>query len=103
MSRPAKRPVVKMPTVDLDRAITAAARHDPDAQPLSPEQLKAMVPMRVLRGRPPSARKKQLVSIRYSPEVLEYFRSTGQGWQARMDAVLRDYVSRKTRRATSDA
>lgn len=103
MSKPARRPLVKMPTVDEDRTINAAARRDPDAQPLTPEQLKVMVPMRVLRGRPPSANKKQLVSIRYSPEVLEYFRATGEGWQARMDGVLKDYVSRKTRRATSDA
>lgn len=103
MSNPAKRPVVKMPTVAEDRAITAAAKRDPDAQPLTPEQLKAMVPMRALRGRPPSANKKQLVSIRYSPEVLEYFRSTGEGWQARIDGVLKEYVSRKTRQAPRGA
>jgi uncharacterized protein (DUF4415 family) len=36
--------------------------------------------------------KKQLVSIRYSPEVIDYFRATGAGWQARMDAVLKVYV-----------
>jgi uncharacterized protein (DUF4415 family) len=38
------------------------------------------------------ANKKQLVSIRYSPEVIDYFRASGAGWQARMDAVLKDYV-----------
>jgi len=38
--------------------------------------------------RPKSATKKLLVSVRYSPEVLEYFKSTGEGWQARMDGVL---------------
>ena len=53
---------------------------------LTPEQLKAMVPIRALRGRPPSPNKKQLVSIRYSPEVLEYFKSTGDGWQAHIEA-----------------
>ena len=51
-----------------------------------------MVSMRALRGRPKLATKKQLVSIRYGPEVLEYFMATGAGWQARMDAVLKDYV-----------
>jgi len=45
-----------------------------------------------LRGRPKLANKKQLVSIRYSPEVIDYFRASGAGWQARMDAVLKDYV-----------
>jgi uncharacterized protein (DUF4415 family) len=52
----------------------------------------AMVSMRALRGRPKLATKKQLVSIRYSLEVLECFRAIGAGWQARMDAVLKDYV-----------
>jgi uncharacterized protein (DUF4415 family) len=57
-----------------------------------------MVPMRALRGRPKSEKKKLLVSVRYSPEVLGYFKSTGEGWQSRMDSVLRAYVERKARR-----
>ena len=99
MSKISKRPAVVMPTSREDKAITAAAKADPDAQPLTPKQLKAMLPMRVLRGRPKSAVTKQLVSVRYSPEVLAYFKSTGDGWQSRMDGVLRDYVSRHSRRA----
>ena len=46
------------------------------------------------RGRPPSAARKVLLSVRYSPEVVEYFRATGEGWQARMDEALREYVTR---------
>lgn len=92
-----------MPTAEEDRAITAAAEADPDAQPLTRRQLDAMVPIRTLRGRPPSVTRKQLVSIRYSPEVLAWFRSTGEGWQARMDRVLKDYVSRRVRRAANGA
>jgi uncharacterized protein (DUF4415 family) len=42
---------------------------------------------------------KLLVSVRYSPEVVTYFKSTGEGWQSRMDGVLREYVERKARRA----
>lgn len=87
-----------MPTVAEDKAIKSAAKADPDAQPLTPKQLKAMVPMKALRGRPPLENKKQLVSVRYSPEVLAYFRSTGEGWQSRMDGVLRQYVARQARR-----
>ena len=86
-----------MPTLQEDKAITAAAKADPDAQPLTPKQLKAMVPLRSLRGRPKSESPKQLVSVRYSQEVLAYFKSTGEGWQARMDSVLRDYVTRQSR------
>lgn len=86
-----------MPTAEEDKAITAAARGDPDAQPLTPKQLKVMVPIRVLRGRPKSENKKLLVSVRYSPEVVAYFKSTGEGWQSRMDGVLLKYVSRHSR------
>ena len=88
-----------MPTSKEDKAITAAAKADPDAQPLTPKQLKAMLPMRAVRGRPQSGNKKLLVSVRYSPEVVAYFKSTGEGWQSRMDGVLRQYVARHSRRA----
>lgn len=83
-----------MPTVEEDKAITAAARSDRDAQPLTPKQLKEMVPLRTLRGRPKSNSKKLLVSVRYSPEVVAYFKSTGAGWQSRMDEALREYIER---------
>ena len=98
MSRITKRPSVRMPTTEEDRAITAAAKSDPDALPLTPKQLAAMVPIRALRGRPKSDNKKLLVSVRYSPEVVAYFKSTGDGWQSRMDGVLRKYVERHSRR-----
>ena len=99
MSKVSKKPTVAMPTVAEDKAITAAAKADPDAQPLTPKQLQAMAPLRSLRGRPKLGNKKLLVSVRYSPEVVAYFRSTGEGWQSRMDGVLQQYVARHTRRA----
>jgi uncharacterized protein (DUF4415 family) len=99
MSKVSKRPVLRKPTAAEDNAITGAAKSDPDAQPLTPAQLKAMVPLRSLRGRPKSENKKLLVSVRYSPEVVAYFKSTGEGWQSRMDGVLRKYVARHSRSA----
>ena len=92
MSKRLKKINLMMPTLEEDRLIAQAAELDPDALPLTDEQLRAMVPIRVVRGRPKLANKKQLVSIRYSPEVIDYFRSSGAGWQARMDAVLKVYV-----------
>jgi uncharacterized protein (DUF4415 family) len=83
---------LKMPTLEEDQLITAAAESDPHALPLAGEQMIAIVPIRVLRGRPKLALKKQLVSIRYRPEVIDYFRASGAGWQARMDAVPKDNV-----------
>jgi hypothetical protein len=69
MSKVSKRPSVVMPTLVEDRAINAATKADPDARPLAPAQLAALVPLRSLRGRPTSANAKPLVSVRYSPEV----------------------------------
>ena len=34
-------------------------------------------------------------------EVVAYFRSTGDGWQARMDSVLRQYVSKHVPRGNA--
>ena len=99
MSKASKRPTVVMPSTKEDKRIVAAAKADPDAQALSPKQLKAMVPLRTLRGRPKLANPKQLVSVRYSAEVLEYFKSTGEGWQSRTDGVLRQCVARRSRQA----
>jgi len=100
MSRTTKRITVAMPSLKEDKAITAAAKADLDAHPLTPKQLKAMVPLRSLRGRPKSQNKKLLISVRYSTEVVEYFKSTGEGWQTRMDGVLREYVARRVRKAS---
>ncbi|HRE86449.1 MAG: BrnA antitoxin family protein [Candidatus Accumulibacter sp.] len=35
---------------------------------------------------------KVAVTVRYSPEVLDYFKATGDGWQTRMNDVLRRHV-----------
>lgn len=45
----------------------------------------------VKRGRPPAAGKK-LLTLRLSEDVIEKFRATGKGWQARIDEALRKAV-----------
>lgn len=49
-------------------------------------------------GRPRSASSKVLLSVRYSQEVVDFFRATGDGWQSRMDGVLKEYVAQHSRR-----
>lgn len=93
MSKVSERPAIVMPTTAQDKATTAAARADPDAQPLTPKRLQTMVPMKTVRGPPKSENKKLLVSVRYSPEVVAYGKSTGEGWQLRMDGVRPQYVA----------
>jgi len=41
------------------------------------------------RGRPKSASPKQHVNLRLDPEVLDFFRAGGPGWQSRINAALR--------------
>ena len=47
---------------------------------------------------PQQAPTKQLVSVRYSPEVLQYFKATGAGWQTRMNEALREWVNKRSMR-----
>ena len=53
----------------------------------------------VRRGRPKSARPKQAVKLRLSPDVLEHFRAGGAGWQTRINETLVRAVKRERRRA----
>lgn len=46
----------------------------------------------IRRGRPPSATPKQLVSLRLDRDVVEKFRATGEGWQTRINEVLKRVV-----------
>jgi uncharacterized protein (DUF4415 family) len=50
----------------------------------------------IRKGRGPNkAPTKRLVSLRLSPEVIEHFKATGDGWQSRIDETLRKVVRRK--------
>ena len=43
------------------------------------------------RGRPPKpeGERKVLVSLRLAPDIVEWFRATGPGWQSRIEELLR--------------
>lgn len=89
-----------------DRKKPAKPRHiaqsdwdEVDSPPLSAEFLVKMRPVAEAapelirrRGRPKSATPKEAIKLRLSPEVLAYFRSTGRGWQTRIDDALRKVV-----------
>ena len=94
MSKIIPKRIITMPSMAENAKIVAAAKADPDAQPMTKAQLEVLVPLRAVRGRPKLENKKLLLSVRYSAEVVEYFRATGEGWQARMDSVLRQYVNK---------
>ena len=47
---------------------------------------------KMLRGRPRIVQPKEHITIRLSHEVVEKFRSSGAGWQTRVDAALKDWL-----------
>jgi uncharacterized protein (DUF4415 family) len=51
--------------------------------------------MRRSRGRPPKGDKKVNQTLRLDPDVLEAFRQEGSGWQARINAILRENMPRR--------
>lgn len=92
MSKPTEPVSIYLPTEGENCAIIAAAEQDPDAQPMTSDQLNNLVPLNIVQGRPRSGANKLLVSIRYSPEVIAFFKASGEGWQTRMDEALKEYV-----------
>ena len=51
------------------------------------------------RGRPAVAVKRPTLNMRVDADVLDAFKLTGQGWQTRINAVLRDAVARGVAKA----
>lgn len=49
----------------------------------------------VRRGRPKAASPKKQVTIRLDADVLDGLRSTGTGWQTRVNAALREWLEKR--------
>jgi uncharacterized protein (DUF4415 family) len=85
------KPDTHIPSPAESAAILAAAAEDVDCPILTDEEWVNIKP-HIRIGRPRAENPRQLVSIRYSPEVLDAFRSTGKGWQTRMNRALTDWL-----------
>jgi len=77
-----------LPTDEEDAAINAGIAADPDTYELTAEEFAQLKPL----GRPPLEITKERITIRLSRDVVESFRSTGAGWQTRIDAALKDWL-----------
>lgn len=80
----------RLPVIDANGEVGDLSEVDPGTfKPFSalPASLQAK-----LRGRPKSAATKERITIRLSPDVIGAFRATGNGWQTRLDAALRDWL-----------
>lgn len=77
------------PTEEEDAIIQAGIDADPDTYEPSDEEFKQAR----RAGRPPSPDKKQQISLRLAPKLLERWRATGPGWMTRMEQVLAEAVA----------
>lgn len=74
----------ELPEGMLEKMRPAAETH--------PEIVEAYRQGQLRRRGPQKVPTKILVSIRYSEEVLTYFRATGPHWQTRMDEALKAWI-----------
>jgi uncharacterized protein (DUF4415 family) len=79
-----------LPTPEEDAAINVGIAADPDTFELTEEWF---AKAKRMGGRPKAAQLKRQVSIRFSQDVVDYFRATGKGWQTRMDAALKEWIA----------
>ena len=71
-----------------DEQIEAAVLRDPDAVPFDFDWNEAVLVFPA---------KKKAISIRVDEDVLTFFRKGGDGYQKRMNAVLRSYMQQKSK------
>jgi uncharacterized protein (DUF4415 family) len=89
-----------LPLTDADgevRELTAKDfKHFKPASEVLPELLGTELAEEMLRpkkiGRPHTSTPKIFTGIRLDPDVLEAFRSTGKGWQTRMNDALKEWL-----------
>ncbi len=105
---PKLKPGTIIPTHDETAAINAGIAADVDARELdsewhkgakpaseafAPEVYAALVAMKRPRGRPKADKTKVFTAIRLDADLLETFKATGKGWQTRVNAALRQYIT----------
>ncbi|MGV7210903.1 BrnA antitoxin family protein [Oxalobacteraceae bacterium A2-2] len=88
-----RRAKIIPPTAEEDAVITSAALSDPDALPLTAEQLAQFRPWRLRLS--PDGTPRMPVSIDLDCDLVEVFKRTGDGWERGINAVLREWAIRR--------
>src|SRR5215475_2125689 len=71
-----------------DEDIAKAVANDPDAAPIDVDWSDAVLIVPA---------KKKAISIRVDEDVLDFFKREGEGYQRRINAVLRSYMQQKSK------
>lgn len=82
------------PTDEEDAAITAAALSDPDAQPLTEEELAQFRPWRARLLAPPGSPTVTL-TMEFDAATIAAFQRQGDDWQQGINAVLREWAIKR--------
>jgi uncharacterized protein (DUF4415 family) len=83
-----------LPTPEESAIITAAALSDPDAQPLTEEELAQFRPWRARLLAPPGSPTVTL-TMAFDAATIAAFQRQGDDWQQGINAVLREWAIRR--------
>ena len=94
----------KKPLTNKDGEVRELTRKDINkmrsAREVLPADLADVLPKRKIGQRGPQKQPTKVsVTVRYSPEVVKYFKDTGTGWQTRMDDILKKWIKKHPRAA----
>ena len=89
-----KKPNLELIDDENPEWTTAQIARARPASEVLPKLFGAQVAQEMLkrRGRPRATHPKERINIRLSHEVVTHFKSSGDGWQTRIDAALKDWV-----------
>jgi uncharacterized protein (DUF4415 family) len=89
-------PADRQPLTDADGEVRELTEEDfehfrPSTEVI-PDIIKAFERMRGMRG-PQKSPVKERVGLRLDAEIVEHFRSTGTGWQSRINEILKTHIA----------